>query len=160
MNIVKKFLLQKFLIHHYRPKETYATLIAQLQKVKQEKNETVQQYSERLIHTAFQACIAAKTFEEIPLTSANDNIDFVMKQRLILGTSQHISRFLHTFQNKDFADLTEVAVSYKLAEKQEETNRRSDYSQSSSSRYCSHCKTATHVSSLLCELGSVWRYPA
>ena len=132
--------LKNFLLHHYRQKETYSTLASDLAHVRQERNERIQQYADRITHLAYKARLAAKTNDELPLKSANDNITFLMKERLRLGSQEHISRFLRTHKRLDFADLLAEAINYETEEIQEKQHSE----KARKKRFCSVCKTETH----------------
>lgn len=113
--------LVTFLKEHYEPRESFAQAYSRLSNAKQDHNETVRQFGDRLIHLAYLAKNASKKerklVEEtilengrlvtIPSRAATHMIEFTALERFKVGTKLEISRFIRC---NPYADTLNKAI--------------------------------------------------
>lgn len=152
--------LREFLKQHYEPRESFAQAYSKLANAKQEPNETVQQFGDRLTNLSYLAKIASKKEQKnvneivtidgetkivektlgLSPEAATQMIQFLALERFKVGSKLEISRFIrcHPYAN-DLTRAIKEAIEFETKELQENQLR-----QQHRGKYCKNCKTSTH----------------
>jgi hypothetical protein len=130
--------LVTFLKEHYEPRESFAQAYSRLSAAKQEHNETIRQFGDRLLHLAYLAKNASrkekKLTEEtilengilktIPSRAATHMIEFTALERFKVGSKIEISRYIRCHPYADtLSKAIHEAVEFEAKEFQEKSFR-------------------------------------
>ena len=134
--------LRKFLLEHYKIRESFAQAYSNLGSAKQNPNENSRQYGDRIQNLAYRAKLTSKKEKGLTAEAATQMVNFLALERFKIGSKTEISRFICC--NPYATTLTEsiqLAIDFETKEIQE--NEKNE--QTRRTKFCTFCRTSTHT---------------
>lgn len=132
--------LKSLLFRLYSDKKHYTQLMEELNTIKQIPSESVQSFYNRIDKLCTRILNSVSCQDERERLGRVETIKELSLQRFILHSLPDISRFLRGKEPKTLSDAFNAAMEEERALQVSKSNN-SQYSQN---KYCSHCKTKTH----------------